>query len=220
MSEPRTEPRTPASAATAGTDSVCVFEWDCTLDELRASPGYLELVGGLPGEPPHRGNALLSRLSASDRERLLALRAGLTPDAPTYTTRWCIDAPGGGELLIEERACGFFTPDGQLKRIVGSVWSRPEPLVAALPQSEQLYRAIGESIDYGVWVCTPDGRNVYASDSFLELVGITQEQCSDFGWGSVLHPDDAGRTIAALSVGPGDFRASLEAALGAASARA
>lgn len=65
----------------------------------------------------------------------------------------------------------------------------------ALRNSERLYRAIGESIDYGVWVCAPDGRNVYASDSFLRLVGLTQQQCSDFGWGDVLHPDDSARTI-------------------------
>lgn len=63
--------------------------------------------------------------------------------------------------------------------------------------SERLYRAIGESIDYGVWVCDPDGRNTYASESFLKLVGLTQDQCSDFGWGDILHPDDAARTMAA-----------------------
>ena len=68
---------------------------------------------------------------------------------------------------------------------------------AALQNSERMYRAIGESIDYGVWVCAPDGRNVYASESFLAMVGLTQEQCSNFGWGDVLHPDDAERTIAA-----------------------
>jgi PAS domain S-box-containing protein len=67
----------------------------------------------------------------------------------------------------------------------------------ALQKSEQLYRAIGESIDYGVWICEPDGRNVYASDSFLELVGLTQEECSAFGWEKVLHPDDALRTMEA-----------------------
>ena len=66
-----------------------------------------------------------------------------------------------------------------------------------LRASERLYRAIGESIDYGIWVCAPDGRNTYASESFLKLVGMTQEQCSSFGWGDVLHPDDAERTIAA-----------------------
>jgi len=66
-----------------------------------------------------------------------------------------------------------------------------------LKKSEQLYRAIGESIDYGVWVCEPGGRNIYASESYLKLVGLTQEQCSSFGWGDSLHPDDADRTIAA-----------------------
>ncbi|MHB9097300.1 MAG: sensor histidine kinase, partial [Syntrophales bacterium] len=66
-----------------------------------------------------------------------------------------------------------------------------------LQNSERMYRAIGESIDYGVWVCAPDGRNIYVSESFLRLVGLTQEQCSNFGWGDVLHPDDAERTIAA-----------------------
>ena len=66
-----------------------------------------------------------------------------------------------------------------------------------LRRGEEIYRAIGESIDYGVWVCAPDGRNIYASESFLRLVGLTQQECSDFGWGDVLHPDDAGRTIAA-----------------------
>ncbi len=67
----------------------------------------------------------------------------------------------------------------------------------ALSRSERLYRAIGESIDYGVWVSAPDGRHTYSSESFLKLVGLTQEQCSDFGWGDALHPDDAERTIAA-----------------------
>lgn len=66
-----------------------------------------------------------------------------------------------------------------------------------LRESEALYRSIGESIDYGVWICTPEGRNTYASESFLKMVGITQEQCSNFGWGNMLHPDDAERTIAA-----------------------
>lgn len=67
----------------------------------------------------------------------------------------------------------------------------------ALRRSERIYRAIGESIDYGVWVGAPDGANTYASDSFLKLVGLTQEQCSNVGWGNELHPDDANRTMAA-----------------------
>src|SRR5206468_2553311 len=66
-----------------------------------------------------------------------------------------------------------------------------------LRNSRQTYRAIGESIDYGIWICAPDGRNTYASDSFLKLVGLTQEQCSGFGWVAALHPDEAESTVAA-----------------------
>ena len=68
---------------------------------------------------------------------------------------------------------------------------------AALRASEKLYRAIGESIDFGVWICDAQGRNVYASESFLRLVGITQEQCSSMGWADVLHPDDVQETMTA-----------------------
>lgn len=67
----------------------------------------------------------------------------------------------------------------------------------ALRRSEALYQAIGESIDFGIWVCNAEGENTYASESFLALVGLTQEQCAGFGWGRVLHPDDVERTILA-----------------------
>ncbi|TDU69312.1 PAS domain S-box-containing protein [Prosthecobacter fusiformis] len=64
-----------------------------------------------------------------------------------------------------------------------------------LLRREQLYRSIGESINYGIWVCDAQGRNIYSSDSFLKLVGLTQEECSGMGWASVLHPDAAAATI-------------------------
>jgi PAS domain S-box-containing protein len=42
-----------------------------------------------------------------------------------------------------------------------------------------------------------DGRNTYVSESFLNLVGMSQEQCSGFGWCDLLEPDIAERTLAA-----------------------
>lgn len=68
---------------------------------------------------------------------------------------------------------------------------------AAVLESERRYRAIGESIDYGIWICDATGRNTYLSESFLRLVGLTQEQYSDGGRAAVLHPDESETTIAA-----------------------
>jgi PAS domain S-box-containing protein len=67
----------------------------------------------------------------------------------------------------------------------------------ALETSEKLYRAIGESINYGVWVTDAEGRNIYTSDSLLRLVGLSQEQASNFGWSEILHPDDVEETMTA-----------------------
>ncbi len=66
---------------------------------------------------------------------------------------------------------------------------------AALHQSERLYRAIGESIQYGVWICDAQGRNTYLSDSFLGLMGITRDQTTEFSWATRLHPEDREATL-------------------------
>jgi PAS domain S-box-containing protein len=103
----------------------------------------------------------------------------------------------GRRIPVEVSPSHFVAPDG--RRILISVFRDISERLAArevLRQSERVYRAIGESIDYGVWVCAPDGRNTYASESFLKLVGQTQEEYSNSGWANVLHPDDAERTIA------------------------
>jgi PAS domain S-box-containing protein len=74
---------------------------------------------------------------------------------------------------------------------------REEPRTfGTLRDAERTYRAIGDSIDYGIWINDAHGRNVYCSDSFLKLLGITQEQCSNDDWTRLLHPDERERTIA------------------------
>ena len=98
-------------------------------------------------------------------------------------------------LIVQIKAMA--TASGQECRVVVIDITERKLAEEAVRESEKLYHAIGESIDYGVWTCDPDGRNIYASESFLRLVGLTQEQCADFGWSDVLHPDDAERTISA-----------------------
>jgi PAS domain S-box-containing protein len=86
-----------------------------------------------------------------------------------------------------------------IENVAARVWPIIERVRAdaAVRQSEQLYRAIGDSINYGVWICDGNGRNLYASDSFLKLTGCTQEQCANAGWTDLLHPDDVEGTAAA-----------------------
>jgi PAS domain S-box-containing protein len=59
----------------------------------------------------------------------------------------------------------------------------------ALAASEALYRVMGEAVDYGVWATAADGKAIYISPSFCELVGKTFEEIRDFGWLDVLVPE-------------------------------
>ena len=63
--------------------------------------------------------------------------------------------------------------------------------VEELRQSEQLYRGIGDSIPYGIWIANSRGHNIYLSDSFCALTGLKEDEWSSSGWMRTLHPDDA-----------------------------
>ena len=65
-----------------------------------------------------------------------------------------------------------------------------------LIESKKLYQSIGELIPYGIWICGPDGGVIYLSDSFLDMVGMTLEECKQFGWTDRLPPEDLEQTIA------------------------
>lgn len=44
------------------------------------------------------------------------------------------------------------------------------------------YRTLGDSIPFGVWITDPDGKIIYVSQSFLDLVGMSLEETQEFGW--------------------------------------
>ncbi len=72
---------------------------------------------------------------------------------------------------------------------------REQVALAQLVEWAGRYRAIGESVPYGVWLSGPDGGAVYLSDSFLDLLGMTMTEAAGFGWTQALHPDDRHRVL-------------------------
>ncbi|MGE5611844.1 MAG: ATP-binding protein, partial [Bacillota bacterium] len=58
------------------------------------------------------------------------------------------------------------------------------------PTRERQFQLMAESSIYGVWLCDPDGAMRYASQSFLDLLGLTMEQAAGLGWMSRVPPED------------------------------
>ena len=60
----------------------------------------------------------------------------------------------------------------------------------AARHSERVYKALGESLDFGVWSADRSGGYTYMSDCFLQLVGRKLDECLGERWKELLHPDD------------------------------
>jgi PAS domain S-box-containing protein len=162
-----------------------------------ASAALEQIYGVRPEEVCEDASALFARMHPGDVGYVHETVAASASTLTAWRAEYRVLHPTKGERWVEGHSMPQREADGSIlwHGFLSDVTERKR-MEAALRDSERLYRAIGESIDYGVWVCAPDGRNIYASESFLKLVGMTQAQCSDFGWFSLLHPDDAERTLA------------------------
>ena len=66
-----------------------------------------------------------------------------------------------------------------------------EAVQSMLLRAEANYRAVGESIPFGIWQTDAAGRLQHVSPSFREITGMTLEQLSDNSWLSRVPPEDA-----------------------------
>lgn len=66
-----------------------------------------------------------------------------------------------------------------------------EAVKVALLRTEANYRAVGESIPFGIWQTDAAGKLLYVSESYRQITGMTLEQLADGGWLSLVPPGDA-----------------------------
>lgn len=175
--------------------------WDYDLAEGKAH--WSSPVAELFGFPADRTNITsedwrtrihpedLPKVDGAFRE---ALQGKRDYDA-TYRTVW----PDGSIHWLQSRGRCYFDDRGVAVRVIGVSFdvTAAQTAEAALRHREHIYRAIGESIDYGIWICDSTGKNIYTSESFLRMTGLTRQECADNGWARVLHPEEAESTLAA-----------------------
>ena len=72
---------------------------------------------------------------------------------------------------------------------------RREEALAALSELQKQAQVIGESIPFGFWTADLDGRMQHLSQSFLTLIGRTEEEAKGLGWVGALPPETADTTL-------------------------
>jgi PAS domain S-box-containing protein len=72
---------------------------------------------------------------------------------------------------------------------------RREEALAALSELRKQAQVISESIPFGFWTADLDGRIRFLSQSFLTLIGRTEDEAQGFGWAEALAPETAEATL-------------------------
>ena len=62
-----------------------------------------------------------------------------------------------------------------------------------LRQSEEDFRVLAEAVPQIVWTTTPDGKNTFFNQQWVDYTGMTLEESYGDGWNTPFHPDDRGR---------------------------
>lgn len=163
-----------------------------------ASAALLDIYGLEPAEVQHDAGPIFSRILGDDRQHVQETIDFSARTMTPWKAEYRVRHPQKGLRWIAGHSVPRKEPDGGVTwyGFLQDITERRE-MESMLRESERIYRAIGESIDYGIWICAPDGAIIFANESFLNLVGLTQAQFSAFGWRDALHPDDAERTMSA-----------------------
>ncbi len=101
-------------------------------------------------------------------------------------------AKDGREIPISDSAAPIRAEDGRLLGVILIFRDigQERRAQSELAESEAFYRAIGESIPYGAWICEPNGDIRYLSDSFLKMTGMRLDERIHANWAARVHPED------------------------------
>jgi PAS domain S-box-containing protein len=166
------------------------WRWDAATDRVTFGERAAAIVG-LPAETPLAWQELRTRLDEPDREtvRHEVLQA----------------FAGHADLNVECR----LAPGGQGARWIALVGRADHPGAAAqapgitgvvqditvrknaedsLRQSEEVLRALANTIPQLAWMADPDGAMVWFNERWYEYTGTTAEQSTGWGWEAVHDP--------------------------------
>jgi PAS domain S-box-containing protein len=170
------------------------WRWDAASDHL-ALGERAAAIFGLPAETPLDWTALRARLDPLDREAVrravlqafaghsdLELECRLLPDGDYKETRW-VALVGRADYAEPNRRGGVLGMTGVVQDI-----STRKSAEDTLRQSEEVLRALANTIPQLAWMAQADGAIVWFNERWFDYTGTTPDQVVGWGWQSTCEP--------------------------------
>ena len=166
------------------------WRWDAGADRVTLGERAAEIFG-LPAETPMLWSALRERLHDSDKELARAEFVQAFANHTGLNIECRIDLEGGGQCWIGVVGRIDYDRDGNVLGMTGVVQdiSTRKSAEDTLRESEEVLRALANSIPQLAWMAQADGAIVWFNERWYDYTGTTPEQVVGWGWQSTHDPD-------------------------------
>jgi PAS domain S-box-containing protein len=159
------------------------------------------LEPALHGEGVLRVADLLEEPSVAERTPFEGIPSGYPP-LRSYLAAPVISRQGAllGGLFFAHSSPGVFSE--RVARLVTAIAAQAAialdnaRLYRELSNSEARFRQLADAMPQMVWSARPDGATDYFNRRWYEFTGLSEGEQDDDKWPTILHPDDAERSVA------------------------
>ncbi|MDP3852561.1 PAS domain-containing sensor histidine kinase [Phenylobacterium sp.] len=176
--------------------SVGLWNWDLINGGGYWSPMLYRNLG-LPLDTPVSLRALLDVIHPDDRERVRRSNLGAGREGRVNPTEYRVIWPDGqvrwllarGELLRDDQ--------GRVTRALGVNIDITERRLAfeQVRESEARFRALADSAPVLLWVSKTNGKREFVNQAYVDYLGVTYDEATNFDWRQRLHEEDLPRIL-------------------------
>ena len=166
------------------------WRWDAATNLVTLGMRAAEIFA-LPAETPMPLDALRQRLHGSDTETARSDVMQAFAQHTDLNVECRLERPGGDAAWIGVVGRIDYSRDGSVLGMTGVVQdiSTRKSAEDTLRESEEVLRALANTIPQLAWMAQPDGAIVWFNKRWYEYTGTTPDQVVGWGWRSTHDPD-------------------------------